>query len=184
MAVAGWYPDEGGTLRYWDGEQWTEHVQPLEVDETVTATEVMAVADSAAGSEFMYDAAQASLASAGGTQIVASKATLQSPVGQIPLQEQPASTQMGTQIYVGGAGPAKPTNGIGVAGFVLALIGVFLAWVPFLGWVVWLLGLIFSAVGVFKTPKGLSIAGLVISLLDLILLLVVLGGLMTALSLS
>ena len=51
----------------------------------------------------------------------------------------------------------KKSNGIGTAGFVLALIAIFLGWVPVLGWILWLLGLIFSFVGVFKTPKGLSI---------------------------
>ncbi|MDX6232782.1 MAG: hypothetical protein QOH68_1782 [Nocardioidaceae bacterium] len=25
---AGWYPDDGGQLRWWDGTHWTEHVQP------------------------------------------------------------------------------------------------------------------------------------------------------------
>lgn len=38
------------------------------------------------------------------------------------------------------------------------------------------LGLIFSLIGVFRTPRGLSIAGLVISFLGLILLIVLLGA--------
>ena len=25
---AGWYPDSTGTVRWWDGEQWTEHQPP------------------------------------------------------------------------------------------------------------------------------------------------------------
>lgn len=70
----------------------------------------------------------------------------------------------------------KESNGIGTAGFVLALIAIFLGWVPVLGWILWLLGLIFSFVGVFKQPKGLSIAGLVISLIGVILLLAVFGA--------
>tara|TARA_B110000483_G_scaffold184918_1_gene218731 strand:+ start:185 stop:487 length:303 start_codon:yes stop_codon:yes gene_type:complete len=68
------------------------------------------------------------------------------------------------------------SNGIGTAGFVLALIALFLGWVPILGWIIWLLGLILSLVGVFKTPKGLSIAGLIISLIGVILLIVVFGA--------
>ncbi len=73
----------------------------------------------------------------------------------------------------------KKSNGLGTAGFVLALIALLLGWVPFLGWVTWLLGLIFSFIGVFRTPKGLSIAGLVISLIGIILLLVVFGSLLS-----
>ena len=53
-------------------------------------------------------------------------------------------------------------NGLGTAGFV----GV----VPILGWSVWGLGLIFSVVGIFKKPRGLSIAGLAISVIGLILI--------------
>ncbi|WP_218973127.1 hypothetical protein [Labilibaculum manganireducens] len=39
----------------------------------------------------------------------------------------------------------KKSNGMATAGFVLALITVLFGWIPFVGWVTWLLGLIFSA---------------------------------------
>lgn len=55
------------------------------------------------------------------------------------------------------------SNGVGVAGFVLALIALFLGWVPIWGWLLWILGLILSFCGIFKAPRGLAIAGLVIS---------------------
>ena len=71
----------------------------------------------------------------------------------------------------------KKSNGVGTAGFVLALIALFLGWVPVLGWIIWFLGLILSFVGVFGTPKGMAIAGLVISLIGIILLLIVFGAL-------
>ena len=77
--------------------------------------------------------------------------------------------------------PEKQSNGIGTAGFVLALIGLFLGWIPILGWIVWALGFIFSFIGVFKTPRGLAIAGLAISLIGIILLLVVFAGIGAAL---
>ncbi|NJN28117.1 MAG: hypothetical protein HC819_20170 [Cyclobacteriaceae bacterium] len=73
---------------------------------------------------------------------------------------------------------SKQTNGIGTAGFVLALIAIFLGWIPILGWIIWFLGLILSFVGVFKTPKALAIAGLVISLIGVILLTLVFGALL------
>lgn len=63
-------------------------------------------------------------------------------------------------------------NPLGTAGFVLALVGVFLSWIPFLGWILWLLGAIFSVVGIFRKPRGLAIAGTVISFFDLILVFV------------
>ena len=77
----------------------------------------------------------------------------------------------------------EKSNGIGTAGFVLALIAVFLGWVPFLGWIIWLLGLIFSAVGLTRQPKGLAIAGLVISLVGIVLLLAVFGAIFGAVNL-
>jgi hypothetical protein len=72
----------------------------------------------------------------------------------------------------------KKSNGVGTAGFVLALIAIFLGWIPVLGWILWLLGLILSFVGIFKEPKGLAIAGLVISLIGIILLVTVFGALL------
>lgn len=71
----------------------------------------------------------------------------------------------------------RKSNGMGTAGFILALLGLIFSWIPGLGWILWLLGLIFSLIGVFRTPRGLAIAGLVISCLGLILLVVVLGAL-------
>jgi len=76
----------------------------------------------------------------------------------------------------------KKSNGLGIAGFVLALIALFLVWVPVLGWILWLLGLIFSFIGVFKKPKGLAIAGLVISLIGIIVLIVISAGVLGGVS--
>ncbi len=75
----------------------------------------------------------------------------------------------------------KQSNGIGIAGFALALIALFLGWVPILGWFIWALGLIFSFIGVFKKPKGMAIAGLVISLIGILFLLVVFASIGAAL---
>jgi hypothetical protein len=73
------------------------------------------------------------------------------------------------------------SNGTGTAGFRLALIAVSLGLVPVLDWILWVLGLILSFAGVFKSPKRLAVAGLVISLIDLILLVTVFGAIRTLL---
>ncbi len=65
----------------------------------------------------------------------------------------------------------KKSNGLGTAGFILALIALFFGWIPVLGWIVWVLGLIFSFIGIFKRPRGLAVAGLIISLIGIIFLL-------------
>lgn len=71
----------------------------------------------------------------------------------------------------------KKSNGVGTAGFVLSLIAIFFFWAPVFNWILWTLGLILSFVGVFRTPRGLSIAGLVISLIGIILIIAVAGAL-------
>ena len=68
------------------------------------------------------------------------------------------------------------SNGLGPAGFVLALISFLFCWVPGVNWVVWFLGAIFSIIGCFKEPRGLAIAGTVISSIDIIVLISIIGA--------
>lgn len=86
-------------------------------------------------------------------------------------------TGQGTTVINNDIGFVKQGNGLGTAGFVLAIIGVFLSWVPFIGQIIWLLGAVFSVVGLFKPNKGLAIAGTVISFIGLIIIMSLLGGL-------
>lgn len=85
-----------------------------------------------------------------------------------PKYNQPGGPYQPQQIIINQ--PERRGNGLGTAGFVLALLGIVLCWIPVFGWILWILGLIFSAVGVFRQPRGLAIAGLVLSLLGLITL--------------
>ena len=67
-------------------------------------------------------------------------------------------------------------NSLGTAGFIFAIIGLFTGWIPVIGWIIWALGAIFSIIGLFRTPKGLAIAGFIISFIGLIILIVVIGA--------
>lgn len=71
----------------------------------------------------------------------------------------------------------KKGNGLGTTGFVLALLGLIFCWVPVVNWILWILGVIFSFIGVFRKPKGLAITGLVLSFIGVILISVILGAL-------
>ena len=95
------------------------------------------------------------------------------------LQQDGQNPQGGQTIIINQQSFQK--NGIGTAGFVLALLGLIFCWVPVFNWILWILGLILSVVGVFKTPRGLSIAGLCISFIGIILIIVVLGALFSVL---
>ena len=63
------------------------------------------------------------------------------------------------------------SNGIGTAGFIFSLIG----WIPVVGWLFWFLGALFSFIGLFKSPRGLAIAGFIISFIDIIILVSAIG---------
>ncbi|MBD5225122.1 MAG: EscU/YscU/HrcU family type III secretion system export apparatus switch protein [Bacteroidales bacterium] len=85
-----------------------------------------------------------------------------------PLQQQ--QVPYSPQGYYGSQYPQRrqESNGIGTAGFVLALVSFFGFWLPYVGGLTWLLGLIFSIIGVNRPPRGLAIAGLVISLVGFV----------------
>ena len=66
-------------------------------------------------------------------------------------------------------------NGIGIAGFVLSIIAVFSSTVPVARWIVWILGFIFSIVGMTKKPRGWGVAGFIISIFGLLMVLFLAG---------
>jgi len=75
----------------------------------------------------------------------------------------------------------RPSNGLGTTGFVLGLVGLLFSFIPVIGLVAWplvILGIIFSAIGISKaskgraTNKGLAIAGLVVSVVGLVICIV------------
>ncbi len=74
------------------------------------------------------------------------------------------------------------SNGMGVAGFVLALVSLIFCWVPILSWILWFFGILLSFFGMFKRPRGLAIAGFLISVVDFILLVLFIGAFAAALS--
>ena len=77
--------------------------------------------------------------------------------------------------------PVRQKNGPGSAGLVLSILGLVLCWVPIANLILWFLGLLFSFIGMFKRPKGKAIAGLVISIVCLVVLLLIFFVFRTAL---
>jgi hypothetical protein len=64
---------------------------------------------------------------------------------------------------------ARDRNHIGLTGFILSLIALGLGWIPLFGQILWGLGFSFSIVGVFGDRKGFSVAGMIISVISIIL---------------
>lgn len=83
----------------------------------------------------------------------------------------PANT-MQKQVYVTNNG----SNASGIVGFVFAMLGLFLGWIPYVGWIIWFLGMLFSSIGLCKKPYGFAIAGFLISIIDIFILLFIVGS--------
>lgn len=77
---------------------------------------------------------------------------------------------------------APERNGVGTAGFIFALLSMCFSWLPGVNWVVWFLGALFSFIGLFFRPRGLAIAGFLISIIDVIIILAVVGAAVGVLS--
>ncbi len=88
------------------------------------------------------------------------------PIYQAPNPNQTVIVQQST----------RQSNGMGTAGFVLALISLFFSWLPGVGWTIWFLGCLLSFIGMFKSPRGLAITGFLISIIDLIILVAAVGA--------
>lgn len=65
--------------------------------------------------------------------------------------------------------PVRKSNTVGTVGFIFSLLAIFFGWVPFIGIISWFVGLICSLIGVFSAPRGLAVAGLIISIVSVIL---------------
>lgn len=88
------------------------------------------------------------------------------PAGQPPAEDRPAD------VYYGRSGSDKPVNGMGLAGMIIGICGIFFSWAPFFGAVLAIVGIILSGVGMAKHARyrlnGFAVAGLVLNIICLI----------------
>ena len=72
--------------------------------------------------------------------------------------------------------PEKPMNGIGLAGMIFGIFSYIFCWVPVFGLILSLVGVILSGVGMGRRERcrlnGFAIAGLVLSILGLVVALI------------
>lgn len=122
------------------------------------------------------------------------KASVQQPIVQVVQQpvvqpyaarayQQPqpvvapnVSTNTTTVVVEGGH-----SNSMGTAGFIIALLGLVFCWIPVVDLILWFLGLVFSFIGLFKAPRGLAIAGFVLSFVLIIVIIVIWSSIVSAL---
>ena len=97
------------------------------------------------------------------------------PVQQY-AQPAPQPVQQAQPVYVQPvvAVPAQPrkSSGMAIAGLIMGIFTLIFCWVPVVSWILGLLGLIFSIIGIAKKnggAKGAAIAGLVLTILGAII---------------
>lgn len=103
------------------------------------------------------------------------------PATRATLAEQ-TTYQPTPQQYVVVPQVVNKSNGVGTAGFVIALICACLSWVPGVNVFLWLVGCLLSFIGMFSQPRGLAIAGFLISIIDIIIIVALLGAIGSFLS--
>ena len=62
--------------------------------------------------------------------------------------------------------PVRRRNGFGNAGLTLSILGLVFLWLPVADVILWLLGFVFSFIGVFNRPRGKAVAGLINSVVS------------------
>ena len=160
-AAPGWYPDAQGTLQYWNGEEWAPQSGP--------APEVYPAAQTGPA---VHPEPQPEVVVDPQPSIVEPYAPLP-PAAQQPAYVQPVYAPPVQPGYAAPVPAPAPGNGIAVAGFVVGLVSVFMPLV--LGIVVAGTGLGLSIAGMVKSERtgekrGLAIAGLVLSIVGLVLI--------------
>ena len=68
------------------------------------------------------------------------------------------------------------SNSMGTVGFIISLLGLVFCWIPFVDIILWFLGLVFSIAGLFKAPRGMAIAGLILSSIIIIIIISIWGA--------
>lgn len=97
------------------------------------------------------------------------------PVYQQPVYQQPAYQQPAYHAPVYTPVNVPRGNGLGTAGMVMGIVSICISWIPVINVIVFftgILGFIFSLIGVCRrnvTGKGRAIAGLVLSIVAIII---------------
>lgn len=111
----------------------------------------------------------------------------------IPINGNNNDSRLSSQILVNSPQPPASTqnvvvlekgshsNGCANAGLIMAILGLLLGWIPVVGWIIWLSGFVLCVIGLFKTPRVMAIVGLVITFIDFVLTLLIIGGMASAL---
>jgi hypothetical protein len=153
---AGWYPQPDGRQRWWDGYQWTESFAPGAAAPVTTP---------ATGGELADEQFQTQYGPPMGEPAAPGPGPAPGPA-PVPVQVQVQKTGQ---------------NGLAIAGFILALLGALVSFIPivnFGGDFLAFLGLIFAVIGLAQSGKrqagkALSIAAIILAVVAFVISVVV-----------
>ena len=115
----------------------------------------------------------------------AAQPAYQQPAYQQPVYQQPAYQQPVVQVQpvvVQQQQPAGKSSGLAIAGLIMGIFTLLLCWVPIVGFIFGLLGLIFSIAGIAKKnggAKGAAVAGLVMTIVGAIVFICLFGAVLS-----
>lgn len=69
----------------------------------------------------------------------------------------------------------RRVNVFGLIGFIFSILTFFSSWIPVAGWLLWIVGLVLSTIGLFRTPRELAVAGFLISMISIFALIFLAG---------
>jgi hypothetical protein len=107
------------------------------------------------------------------------------PVYQQPVAQpvQPVVQVQPVVVQAAQPAPAAKSSGLAIAGLIMGIFTLIFCWVPVVGFILGVLGLIFSIAGIAKKnggAKGAAIAGLIMTIIGAIISVVMLGAVLTA----
>ncbi|MEJ1088307.1 DUF2510 domain-containing protein [Microbacterium sp. Mu-80] len=198
---AGWYDDGSGRQRWWDGQQWTENFAPegqnaadaatseagipaFDPDATVLREDIATPASQDEQPTQAYppsDVAAPGYAPPAAPGFADVNATAAYPGAyQAPGTGDQYGAYQGGGAYQGPGEPAGPKKKVSVIGWIafgVALLGLLICWIPFVGLFLPVIGLVLSIIALFmKGAKWPGIVGLVASVIGLIVsVLIVIG---------
>ena len=169
---AGWYPDPSGDatkMRYWDGNNWTDDYQDMQAFGQPGA--IAGYAATTPGTETVVNLTKGATAGYAATTPGAAPGAM--PGANYPGTSQMPGTPNAYNPYASTGQPVAPVSdksGFAIAALVLGIVGAALGcFVPIIGVVGGILGVVFGTIGRKSSKQNLATVGLILGIVSIVL---------------